>query len=371
MPSDSAPEPAAAPQWRWRRWLLSTATGPLCFGLLQLGVAFPEWTESCYSRSVYPWIQAGLVAVSGWLPCSLGELLLAFGASWALVAMARLLRRIWLQPRRALPILLQGLATGLAVSSVLVGIFLVLWGWNHARLPLARHLELPVKAVERAALVRVAERLAGDCNRLRPVGLDPLLWPAEWSDWVAEAYEVSARELPTLAGPRPPLRRAWLSPVLTWSSVTGIYSPFTGEAHVNAEPPGVLMLAVACHEVAHLRGYAREDEANFLAYWVAVHSPQPALAYSGTLFALRELLFQLWLVDSAGRSAVFQSLAPEVLADLAAIDAFWQRRPPTVTKVLTVVAQKTNDSYLKAAGHADGVRSYGRMTDLLVALLDR
>jgi len=371
MTSDSALETTGHSPWRWRRWLLAMASGPLAFGMLQLGAARPDWTEAWYSRGAYPWIQAVLASISGCSPCSLGELLLFLLAGLVLVRGIRLVRRGMAQPRRVGWLLAQGFARLLASLSVLVAVFFLLWGWNHARQPLAVHLGVSVGAVDRAALTRVAARLADDCNRLRPAGLDPLPWPAEWSQWVAQAYDLAAQELPTLAGPPPPLRRAWLSPVLTWSSVTGVYSPFTGEPHVNAAPPGVLMLAVACHEVAHLRGYAREDEANFLAYWVANRSPQPELAYSGALFALRYLLGQLWGVDSVASATIRQSLAPEVKADIAAIDAFWQRQPQAVTRVLTAVAQKSNDSYLKAAGHAAGVRSYGRMVDLLVAVLDR
>lgn len=371
MPNDPALDSPSAAPWRWRRWLLAMAAGPIAWGMLQLGAARPEWVEAYYSRGIYPWIQSTLAAVSGLMPCSLGELLLGGFVLVALRSLFRLVRRILAQPRQTLRILGEGIARWLAVASVLVGWFLVSWGWNHARQPLAAHLGVTVGAVERAALVRVAERLAADCNQLRPADLDPLEWPAAWQQQVAQAYDLAATELPTLAGPPPPLRRAWLSPVLTWSSVTGVYSPFTGEPHVNANPPGGLMLAVACHEVAHLRGYAREDEANFLAYWVAIRSPHPTLAYSGALFALRHLLGTLWHQDSTASSAVRASLAPEVKADLAAIDAFWRRQPQQVTMVFTAVVQKSNDSYLKAAGQADGVRSYGRMVDLLVAVLDR
>ena len=46
-----------------------------------------------------------------------------------------------------------------------------------------------------------------------------------------------------------------------------------------------------------------------------------------------------------------------------------QRQPEVVHRTLSAVSNAVNHAYLKSAGHADGVRSYGRMVDLLIAAL--
>ena len=55
-----------------------------------------------------------------------------------------------------------------------------------------------------------------------------------------------------------------------------------------------------------------------------------------------------------------------VQRDLKAIRDFWAAPSKTVQAVREV-SSKVNDTYLKVQGQAQGVRSYGRMVDLLLA----
>jgi hypothetical protein len=53
-----------------------------------------------------------------------------------------------------------------------------------------------------------------------------------------------------------------------------------------------------------------------------------------------------------------------VLKDLNANSEYWQQFDD---KVVSTVSNKINDTYLKANDQSDGVGSYGRMLDLLLA----
>ena len=57
------------------------------------------------------------------------------------------------------------------------------------------------------------------------------------------------------------------------------------------------------------------------------------------------------------------SLNPQVLTDLNANNLFWDRYEGKVAETAT----KMNDTYLKANSQADGVQSYGRVVDLMLA----
>jgi len=170
--------------------------------------------------------------------------------------------------------------------------------------------------------------------------------------------------VPALAARRPLLRRAFLSPALSRLGISGIYSPFTAEAHVNGEVAPWLLPFTAAHELAHYRGFAREDEANFIAWQVLRRCPEPALAYSGTLAATAHLLAQLGRDDPAALEALRGRLHADVAADLEANRAFWRARR---TPVVTDLARSSNDAYLRSQGQPEGLRSYGRMVDLLIA----
>jgi hypothetical protein len=145
--------------------------------------------------------------------------------------------------------------------------------------------------------------------------------------------------------------------------ISGIYSPFTAEAHVNAQVPLTEVPFVAAHEVAHGRGFAREDEANFIAYLVCRSCDDPGLRYSGSLQALSHARGALGRSDRGLLEEVSADLDPGVLADLQAQYRFWRSKET----VLWEWSSRANDAYLKGQGQAAGVRSYGRMVDLLLA----
>ena len=56
-------------------------------------------------------------------------------------------------------------------------------------------------------------------------------------------------------------------------------------------------------------------------------------------------------------------LSPEVEIDLDANREYWAKYDGTIAEV----SNKVNDTYLKANGQTEGVKSYNRMVDLIVA----
>lgn len=71
----------------------------------------------------------------------------------------------------------------------------------------------------------------------------------------------------------------------------------------------------------------------------------------------------LYRADADAWQEVRGTLAPEAEPDLAANNAFWDRYEGAVSET----ANRINDTYLKVNGQMDGVQSYDRMVDLIVA----
>jgi hypothetical protein len=154
-----------------------------------------------------------------------------------------------------------------------------------------------------------------------------------------------------------------LSPLMSYLGIGGIYAPFTGEANVNATLPDWDRPFTVCHELAHQRGFAREDEANYLAYLACRSHPDRDFQYSGTFQAALYVLGALYAADRPAYDAVRPSLPPPLERDLAALAA-WRAR---YKSRLSRVQDRVNDTYLRTQGQREGVRSYGRMVDLLLA----
>ena len=133
---------------------------------------------------------------------------------------------------------------------------------------------------------------------------------------------------------------------------------------MNTDTP-MLFFASSCnHEAAHQRGFAREDEANFLSYFVSSYSDDPTVRYSGTMLALVHVMNQLYDADSDLYFDLRKTYSEGLGRDLADNSEYWQRFESPVSEA----AEEVNNTFLKANMQEDGVKSYGRMADLLIGL---
>ena len=55
---------------------------------------------------------------------------------------------------------------------------------------------------------------------------------------------------------------------MTYTHISGIYTFYTGESNININYPDFVVASSATHEMAHQRGVARENEANFVSFVV-------------------------------------------------------------------------------------------------------
>ena len=116
-----------------------------------------------------------------------------------------------------------------------------------------------------------------------------------------------------------------------------------------------------------LRGFMEEKEANFIAFLACTGSERPDFRYSGYLSGWVYCMNALYRTDPEVWQEVRETLAPEAEPDLASNNAFWDRYEGVISETSDLI----NDTYLKANGQIDGVRSYDRMVDLIVAYHSR
>ncbi len=154
------------------------------------------------------------------------------------------------------------------------------------------------------------------------------------------------------------------SQLMSEMSFTGVYSPFTGEAHVNVASPTCLLPATIAHELGHLRGIAEEDACNFLGVLASTTSGIPAYVYAGYLSGYIYLSNALYARDYDVWYAIASQLPYEVTLDLQNNTAYWATYRTTTA---TTVSQATYDAFLKNYGQTDGMQSYGMAVDLLLA----
>ncbi len=77
---------------------------------------------------------------------------------------------------------------------------------------------------------------------------------------------------------------------MNYTGILGYYNPFTTESQFNPNLPSTNIPFTLAHEMSHQLGYAREQEASFIAYLCAKNSKNIDLQYSAQLYVLKSLL---------------------------------------------------------------------------------
>jgi hypothetical protein len=350
---------------------------PAALALRALTFRFPDLTERVYGEAIYPRVAELLGALNGAIPFSLAEAVLAvLGAHaigylvwrWSSYKRRRSPRRR--DPRRKT--LLRSLARTWTGVGALVLAFLVLWGFNYARPSLAQRLELPGDAASAEEILkagRVSARMATQLHGVLGMASDqPTHLPLSFHE-LNEVVEGSLRglDLPGYGLLRvgSPAKALASSGLLSYLGLSGVFVPFTGEPSINDWVPDASLPVALAHEKAHQRGVTDEAEASLVAFMVCA-DPQgpPYLRYAAYLFAASRLLGAASRSLPEEAAEAWTDLGEGPRRDLLAIHEFWSRYEGPAA----AVAERVNDTYLRSNRVAEGVRSYGRVVQLLVAL---
>ena len=286
----------------------------------------------------------------------------------------------------------------LLLAGVLFFLYAVCCGVNYGRTSFAESSGLGTVSYSMEELKALCTELTERVNALSGQVSRNSRGTAEMGENVEERAADAMKNLNEVyegfSGYYPRSKKLLLSQILSYQKLSGIYSPFTVEANINGDMAeynlpftachelshlrGFMqeeeanynedMTAyniphTACHELSHLRGFMREDEANFIGFLACIRTDDTALQYSGYLTGWIYATNQLYRVDYEGYRELYDSLTPEALADLKENREFWRSYDGAVAEV----SNQVNDSYLRANGQEEGVESYDRMVDLMMA----
>ena len=355
------------------RWLL-----PLCLLagaviLQRVATSHPDAVDRIYSRTIYFYLGRALSQASRLFSFSVGEALLVG------LPCVGLILALW-QTRRQLARGASRLEIVLARSRGLVwfaGVFflgfLVIWGLNYQRTPLARGMGLTERKASAVELESICRQIIAEVNRSFEAARGTSDWSAasrlslsreELFHALEEAYQSEGLLGEAARGGFGPPKPVYFSRVMSRLGVSGIYSPLTGEPNFNAEQPDCEIPFAIAHEKAHQRGYAREDEASFIAFLTCARARQPYVQYSGFLRGLKVLAALQPVVSPERYREIVSELASGPRNDLRVSAEFWRRsRHPLLERV----AERANDSYLRANRVQTGVRNYGEVVSLIIS----
>ncbi len=185
----------------------------------------------------------------------------------------------------------------------------------------------------------------------------------EMNEKLINAYDKACEKYAFIQKLDSRLKRVMLSEAMSYTHITGVYSFFTGEANINVAFPDYTVPYTAAHELAHQRGIAREDEANFVAYLVCIDSDDAYIRYSAYLNLFEYVSSALYSADAEMYAEVMSVLEGDVRREMVAFSSFFDKYRDSVA---SEVSGTINDTYLTIQGTA-GTASYGMVVDLAVA----
>ena len=267
----------------------------------------------------------------------------------------------------------------LSILSISYFLFIVLWGLNYNRVPLQTTLinnynlgfnkDISTFKHDSGDLANLYKFLINKANETRKSVLEDdkgvMKANSDYKGIIDRAqlgYDNIDDILPQVSGNYAKPKYVLSSNLMCYSGITGIYFPFTGEANVNVAIPDIYIPSTTLHEMAHQRGFASEDEANFLGYLASINHPDIDFNYSGYILALNHTANALYKVDYDTYVTITKTISDDVRRDLINNNQFWDKYEGKVDEI----SNEFNNSYLKANGVKEGTASYGKMVDLLL-----
>lgn len=325
---------------------------------------FGQW----YAVTVYPLFVNTYARFMSLFPFCVLEWVVGIGILWIIFLAVRGIVRVAKRKESLGRMFANGGLFVLLVISIIFCMLTVLCSVNYYRDEFSKVAGFEIREHStdelRALCVSLAEEVNAASRQVERDSEGHLILPDHTAEDAMKAMERLGEEYEALSGYYPRPKQVLFADVMSYQSLMGLYSAFTLESMYNGDMMAYNVPDTMCHELSHMKGFMREDEANFIAYLACRESGNPVLQYSGAMNAFVYATNQLY--GAAGGEAyaeIFAMLDEEPVLELADNDAFWKQFEGPVKEA----SKAANDVYLKANDQKDGMKSYGRMVDLLLA----
>ncbi len=355
---------------------------PLSFLITYLAKANRTFAEEVFAKRIYHVYSIVISNITGIFPFSIGEITLLITPILLTVILIRFILKVVRcttkkdqdkikQPTRGYLIRKGFLNVGCALS-ILLFMYTIGCGVNYYRYPFSYYSNLTIQDSTESELKELCLSLSNQANMIRSqITSEDNFGVFKFSESISnvngeivKAYHNLSKKYPILSGSYPKAKSVIVSRFMSRMEITGIFWPFTMEANVNVDIPEHSIPATMAHEMAHLRGFMREDEANYIAYLACTSSDNLEIQYSGVILALIISGNALYDKNPDLYYEVSSTYSTKVRIDLNANTEYWRQFE---NKTISDIADQINNTYLIMNDQEDGVQSYGRMVDLLLA----
>ena len=272
-------------------------------------------------------------------------------------------------------VFLSWLSGVLAVISVLI--FLAVNGWmlNHYAPSLSESVGLTIRQYSEDELYESCEYYLLKAAEYAPLVKRDSEKHALKSEFYSTAekagqsYDRLSEKYPAFKGCNKPVKKfSVIGEYLMYNGIVGMFMPLTGEASVPESVPAIPLAFTMCHEAAHRLGIASEQEANYAAFLSCISSDDSCFIYSGYYSAFSYCFSALSGSNQERAMSLYEKHSENngvYLVRLDRHDTFEYYR--NYESFLQDISDDINDTYLKTFSEESGIRSYGEVTDYLIA----
>ena len=312
----------------------------------------PTLVLNYYSNGLYPILSTSLRWISSFFPFALGDILYVSLIIFALRAIFLLFKKrksLTKKDRFIIPLKM------LNKIFILYIAFKLLWGLNYARPSISTQLSIGDEEYTVKELVLLSNFFIDKVNELQPrINPKQTYNIKEIKEKSVLAYQKMQQKQPFFNYAAPSFKSAISGYISCKIGIEGYYNPLSGEANLNMLLPAWVLPFVACHEISHQLGVAREDEANLVGYLTAVNSGDVNFRYSANYNMLRYLLLEVRIKSPADYEALYKRITPGVLANFKAESDFWRKYNSQMSGYMNVAF----DKFLKLNNQKSGIKSY-------------
>ncbi len=334
-----------------RTYVMSGVSLLILTGILQFAARRIPGFATRYAHRIYPILVNTLGRLSGLFPISLAESGLYLLSASVLVCIIKHYRQ---------PLII--VCRIFCICAILLFFYTVNCGINYFAMPFSAYAGIQTELYSKEELKELCQYLVEQVN----ANVSEAHYIEQKQEWKREgvhAMETLGEEFDCLGGFYPMPKELTISYILSIQQLCGVYSPFTIEANFNGDMTDYNIPHTICHELSHLKGFMREDEANFIGYLACIGSEHPAFRYSGYLTGWVYAGNALALADAKSFMELRSQMDERAIRDIEENNAFWDCYEGEIAEA----ANQVNDTYLKMNQQEDGVKSYGRMVDLMLA----
>lgn len=322
-------------------------------GVLKNDVEFCE----AYSRTFGRYLTVGIASITKYFPISFTECMAICAAIAVVISIVLIVK--FLKKKEFFYALKRVVNIGVLISSVVMMLSATTQlQYNRKAVPIPLYEE-KVEKTEFMTIIKHFEDDYNDCARsveYKPNG-EPI---SPYS--LMEMNLILEKEFKRLDDPKfgryftsftTNCKPMMSSEIYSHLQVTGITIGCFGEANVNTAAPTAGIPFVMAHELAHIKGVMREDDANLVALYLTLTSEDKFIRSSGYFYSFNRLMSLASLTGVEGDyQTVSKALDPLIYGTYRQNNDYWDAHD-----IINDIGEWFNDLYLKSSG-TEGTSSY-------------